>query len=864
MMLLQSLLQDLRYGVRMLFRNASFTAVAVLALALGIGLNTAVFTAYESLFNGGVDARDPGRMVNFLLVHPSGAYDFLFSYPDYEAYGDHLHAFSGLTALRNNYDEMILTGAGGDESRRRAATDSMFSKWGLLPSNIPHSKAELASVLMVSENYFSVLGVAALRGRTFAAGDAAELAKSPAVLMSENYWQRRFGGDPSIVGKAIRLNGTAFTVIGITPHDFVGTDIAAPDFWYPLSLEALVHPGDGQLHDREIECCRLSGRLAPGVSMTQAQAETNVLADHLRSLHDSHSELSRPAQMELTPGSPFPSPPLRNTHLRFVVLLIMAAAGMVLVIACANVASLQLARAAARQNELGLRMSLGASRWRLIRQLLTESALLGLIAGAIAFLCSWALVKVLARMASEIMPADLGTFVVHVRPDLAIFAYVFAVSLVAGVLFGLAPALESSRSALSSALKANAATSPVRSRRVRGFLVGAQVAVSLVLLIAGSMLVRSSIQALKLDTGYADKQVAELTLQFPDTPEYNSERRAALVSAIRRRLAELPGVVSITSGHAPDDDGIRVAAISLDGQKPTARNTRALLYYTYVQPNYFAALGIPLLFGRGFQSQTGTPEPCAILSESAARQLWPGQNPMGKRLRMGTDGQYEAWGEIVPDGHDYEVIGVARDARGALMDDRDAVKVYVPLPEGRVQDYPILIRSRLDAAKTIGAIGPAILSIDPNMVATTATLEEMLRATEPFIASAMSAVVALTIGVFGLVLASMGIFGTVSYMVVLRTREVGIRMALGARRGQIAALIVRDSTRPVIAGLLVGLALATADSVLLRKVLYGLGAFDAISYAGVSLLLFAIALVAAYVPSRRAMRVDPMVALRYE
>lgn len=866
-MLLQTVLRDLRYdlryGARMLVRNTGFTLVAVLALALGIGLNTAVFTSYKSLLRRGFDGRDPSRMVNIAAIRESGAVQTQFSYPDYEAYRDRLHSFDGVIAVSQQFERLIMTGAGAERSQQAAAGASWFEKWGLLPSTASGAHAEQATAIIVSENYFSVLGVAALRGRTFTAGDGPELVKSPAVMISENYWQFRFGGDPAILGKSIRLNRAAFTIIGIAPHDFVGTSIGTPDFWFPLSLEPLIHPGDNSLRDREAQCCRIYGRLAPGVTRMETQAEMNLLAGHLRTLHDSHSDFSKPIHIELTPGSPFPSkfPP----GLKFAILLIMSAAGMVLVIACANVASLQMARAASRQNELGMRLSLGASRGRLIRQLLTESALLGLLAGALAFLSSWAILSLLARMAEEMLPANEATLVVHVRPDLQIFAYVLAISLIAGVLFGLAPALESSRSALSSALKANAALAPFRGRRVRDFLVGAQVAVSLVLLVAGSMLVRSTIQALKMNTGYDGAHVIDLAFRFPEGPEYDAGRRAALLNTLRTRLAALPGVASVTHGHAPDDSEIRSAAISLDGQKPSTRNTRAFLYYTFVQPTYFETLGIPLLFGRGFQPQAGQPEPAAILSESAAQRLWPGQNPIGRKLRLGTDGfGYHPAGEIIPDGPAYEVIGVAREVRGVMLDGSDSDQVYLPMPDDRAQDFPILIRTRENPAQVMGAIRPMIASIDQNIVVTTSTLEAMLRQTEVFLACSLAATIAITIGLFGLVLAAMGIYGTVSYLVVLRTREVGIRMALGARKHQVAALMLRESLRPVLAGLAVGLMLALGDSYLLRGVLYGLGRFDAISFAGVSLMLLAIALIAAYVPSRRAMRVDPMVALRYE
>jgi predicted permease len=703
-----------------------------------------------------------------------------------------------------------------------------------------------------------------MRGRTFAAGESSKLSASPSALMSENYWQKRFGGDPAVLGKTIRLNGIAFTIVGITPHNFVGTSVEAPDFWLPLNLEPLIHPDDNWLRNRENLCCRILARLAPGVSIDQAQAEMTLLAGQLSTLHDPHSDLGKAAKAVIWPGSPFPYPMKLYGGLEYAILLIAAAVGMVLVIACANVASLQLARAASRQGELGMRMSLGASRLRIIRQLLTESALLGLVAGAVALFFSWAFLQVVVVMIADAFPAEYGTFIFHVTPDLGIFAYVFCLSLVAGILFGLAPALESSGAALSSALKASSGTAKVRSRRMRNFLMAAQVAVSLMLLIAGSMLIRSSIRALKMDTGYDSKHLVSLELRFPEGQKYSADRQSTLVRELRTRLAALPGVAAITSARAPDGGGFRTAAVSLNGEKPSPQNTRAILYYTYVQPNYFRTLGIPLLSGRGFQPQAGQPETAVILSESAAQLLWPRQNPIGRSLRLAPGGQFQWKGEVLPDGPAYEVIGVARDTRGALLNGADSEQIYVPMPEGRLQEVPILIRTQAAPTPIMNAIGPTISSIDPNLVAYSLTLEEMLRQTESFLASSLSAAIASSVGILGLLLASMGIYGTVSYTVVLRTREVGIRMALGAKKSEVLILMLRESTRPVVAGLIAGMCLAEGASYLLRGVLYGLHTVDSISFAGVSLVFLAIALLASYIPSRKAMRVDPIVALRYE
>ncbi len=843
--LFETLLQDLRYGARMLYRNAGFTAVAVIALALGIGVNTAVFTIYKAVIHRSLDARNPAEMVNIALARDSGATNFNFSYPDYQAYRDSVHSFSGLIAF--SPEHMRLSNAGDIVSRPASGA----------------GKAEFAFVFVVSENYFKVLGVAPIRGRTFEFMSPSALMASPSVLISENYWQKRFARDPAVLGKSIRLNNAALTIVGITPHDFVGTSVATPDFWLPISLEPLVHADEKWLRDRENQRYRLFGRLAAGRSISEAQAEMTILADHIRTSHDPHSDQAKSATALVWPGSPFPRPLKAYPGLHLAVLLIMAVAGMVLAIACANVASLQLARARSRQNELHARLSLGASRPRVIRQLLTESALLGLLAGATALPSTSALLKVSLTLAIEALPADARTFVLDVTPDLQIFVYVFAISLVAGILFGLAPAIESSRSALSSSTRSG--TSPVSTRRLQNFLIAAQVGLSLVLMIAGSMFVHGAIQSIKMDTGYDSKRVIDLDLQFPEGPKYSPNYKLALVRELRTRLAALPGVAAVTSARPPDDNIYRTAVLSLNGEKFSGQNLQSILYYTYVQSNYFATLSIPLFLGRGFQPQAGQPEHSVILSESAAGQLWPGKNPIGLGIRLGAiDESFHDRADLFAAGPTYEVIGVVRDKRGVEFDGSDSRQVYLPLPENRMANYPILIRTQSDPGQVMRAVGPMTSSIDPDLVATASTLDQLLRQTASFLTSSLAAAVASTAGLVGLLLASMGIYGTVSYIVVLRTREIGIRMAVGAQKRDILRLILRESTRPVLAGLLGGILLSVGVSYLLRGLLYGLNRVDSLSFVGVSVLFLAIALLASYPPSRRAMRVDPTVALRYE
>jgi predicted permease len=856
MLLPETVCQDLLYGIRMLRRNIGFTVVAVLALAIGIGINTAVFTVYKGMVARPLDARDPGTMVNLALIHSSGQPDSAFSFPDYEAYRDTIRSFSGVIAF--SLEQMTLSHAGGVVSQRESTVASGLGKLGLARAGA--GNAEMASVVAVSENYFKVVAIPPVRGRTFESTSRA--AASPSVLISENYWQKRFAGDRAVLGKTIHLNGVPVTIIGVTPHNFVGTTMAVPDFWLPLSLEPLVHADERWLADRENQRLRLFARLAPGATIARAQAEMNSVANHLRTLHDPRSLAAKPVSVLVWQGCPFPLPVRMYRGLVFTILLIMFAAGMVLLIACANVASLQLARARSRESELHTRLALGASRSRVIRQLLTESALLGLVAGAQALLSSWALLKVFIALAANAFPPDQGTLVVDVSPDFQTFAYAFFISLLAGVLFGLTPAIESSRVALSSSVRAN--TSSARSRRLQNILVAAQVALSLALLIAGSMLIRTSVRSLKTETGYDSKQVIGLDLRFPESSRYTADRKLALMRELRTRLSALAGVVSVTSARPPAAGGFRTAAVSLDSDGASADIRESIFTYTYVQANYFSTLGIPLLLGGSFPPASGSPY-TAVVSDSVAKQLWPGQNPIGRRLRLGlTDERIHNRSELVADGLNYQVIGIARDTRGVQFDGSDSKQVYLPLLESQLQDHSLLIRVRPDPVKLMKAMDPVISSVDPGLIATSATLNYMLRQSPPFLASTLAAAIASIVGVLGLLLASMGIYGTVSYIVVLRTREIGIRMAVGAQKRAILQLILHESTQPVFAGLLVGMVLASGVSYLLRGVLYGGKIVDGAAYMGVSLLFLVIALLASSPPSRRAMRVDPVVALREE
>jgi predicted permease len=541
----------------------------------------------------------------------------------------------------------------------------------------------------------------------------------------------------------------------------------------------------------------------------------------------------------------------------------MGAAALVLLIACANVASLQLARSAARQREIGIRLSVGAGRGRVIQQLLTESAVLGVLSGAASMLAAWWALHLLMIEISTSLPTEWGNIALHVQPDGYVFLYVFSVSLVAGVLFGLAPALESSRPDLSSALKDAGARFGlhISNTRLRDLLVGTQVAISLLLLISAGLLIRGSIRGTVLNPGYETKSVIWMDLNFPPGFNFNHARQLADVRQLREKTRNLTGVQSVTSGNAPDSGGLRTAALSLSGAKPPALNPRTL-FYSYVAANYLQTLGIPLLSGHSFGQDTVSPARVAILSESAAAQLWPGLNPIGRTFILDATNQFHGSNELIPDGNSYEVIGVAEDTGGITPGGGDAIKAYLPLPSDRIDQYSLLVRTNGEAKRLIPELSTQVQTVDGRLVVYAETLDGLFTSTPNFVMSRLAALFAAGIGFLGLLLACVGIYGAVSYAVVRRTREMGIRMALGAAKWDVLRLVLKESAGPVFVGLCVGVLLAAATGRALRALLFGMSTLDPVSFAGVAALFAFVALMAAYFPARRATLVDPMVALR--
>jgi predicted permease len=864
--LLETIGQDIRFAARMLAKHPGFTALAILVLAVGIGVNTAVFTAYKAVLLQPLEGKDPGQLVNVYRTTSHSPYDPRFSYPDYVAYRDQNRVFSGLIASTG--DSLALSG-GPDASSGGSSFGTLMGGFGFQFPSVTSGGAQFVNAMSVSEDYFSVLGVNAVRGRVFLPQDGHDLDAHPALLISENYWQRRFGGNPSLIGQSLKLNGVSFAVIGITPHDFMGTNGNVPNFWIPLRLRPLVFQSADLLRDREDNSYTLHGRLMPGISMLEAQAAMTLLQDQLRRMHAPRSEGGKSATISLTPGSNLGRPDAvgHNTGLFFALFLIACAVGLVLLVACANVAGLQLARSAARQQEIGVRLSLGASRSRVMRQLLTESALLGLLAGGGSMLMAWWALRLLVVKIAAELPAEWGSPAMRLQPDGYIFLYVFLISLIASVLFGLAPALESSRSSLSSVLKqeGNRYALPIGRARMRDLLVGLQVAICVLLLICAGLLIRGSIRSTAINPGYETHRTVWVSAQFPLGFGYTHAKQLAEIRQLQQRLRQLPGVLAVTSGNAPDSGGLRTAAVGLNGNQPTSQDSPRKLFYSYVGGEYLRSLGIPILRGQDFSAKSDAPDQRSIIiSESAAEELWPGLEPVGRTLNLDGTNQRHGSGEVLPRGQAYHVIGVARNTRGIIPGGRDAVKAYIVLPSDQIDALPTLIRTEGDPKPVMAALSKQVLAVDPNLIVHFSTLADLMTSTPAFAMSRFSAILATIIGALGLLLACVGIYGTVSYAVVRRTREVGIRMALGAKKADVLGLILRESCRPVFAGLIVGTFAAAGAARLLSALLFGMSTLDPLSFIGVGALFALISMLAAYLPARHATSVDPLVALRYE
>jgi predicted permease len=814
-----TLIQDIRYGLRVLAKRPGFTIAAVITLALGIGLNAAIFSLYNAVLLRPLPARDPQRLVNLYSVTQGEPGTGIFSYPEYSLYRDRNTSFSSVAAYAGG--RVLLAGG----------------------SSAPES----LQAQMVSANFFDMLGASPALGRAFSLDEDNTPGAHPVVVLGYSLWQRRFGGDAGLVGRTITLNNLSYTVIGIAPRDFIGCDPEVPDLWVPIMMNANVHLGPDMLLDREAGWLFLVGRLKPGATQSQAQSEMAVLASQF---HATDEGKLRRSTVLVTRGS-FLTPG-QKSDLAPLALALMFAVGLVLLIACANVANLQLARGVTRQKEMGVRIALGASRGRLVRQMVVESLMLSGSAGVAGLLIAWWSAGLALRLAH---PPGAPALSLDVSPDWRVALYLAGISLLSGVVSGLMPALRASRQDPLVAIREEGGASTYRKgRRMRSAFVIAQVGGSLFLLIAAGLLVRALHKAQRIDTGFDLTHVVVLS---PDllVLGYDSGRRLEFDRRLAERIQSLPGVRNVAmSTTVPLGNDFSQSSVLADGEDFPAEQKLPIVNYNLVSPEFFDTLGISVVRGRPFTAQeTSAGARLAVVNESLARQLWPGQEAIGKRFRQGRKSP------------PFEIVGVVRDTRNVYLWAASLPYLYLPLQPAALDEFhdaKMLISVRGNPAPLIAALPGLAREIDPNVSSTAKPLAENLSIW--IWPSQIGALLAATLGLLALLLASVGIVSVTSFAVSQRTREIGIRMALGAQPGGVVRLLVWQVAKPVAIGALVGLLAAAAVSRLLAQVLYGLSALDGLTLLCVTLFLAAVALASCYFPARRATLVDPMIALRYD
>ena len=854
-------LMDLRFGLRMLRKSLGFSTIAILTLALGIGVNTAVFTALDALVLRPRAVTDPDRLA-FVFRATEDDLHGRFSYPDYLFYRDNNKSFSDLGLFAFG---MAVTSSDLPPTAT-AMQPRVAGALGLkLPQLLPGS-AQPLMCFFVSGNYFTMLGALPKMGRLIEPSDDAPGA-SPVVMMSGNLWQNEFHSDPKVLGAVVHLNGVPFTVVGITPVDYVGTAPDMPSLWAPVAARLrLGSLSAEEMQSRHVIVGEPQGRLRPGVSFADAQAELAVLAAQLRLVHPEDKDRD---VISVVPGKNDLAL-LGPTEWGWIAAS-MAAVGLLLLIGCANVASLMLVRASARRKEIAVRLALGAGRTRLLRQLLTESLLLGVFAGGLGLpFAIWMLHLLMIEIASTI-PSFWGTIALRITPDIRIFAYTLLISFVAGVSFGLLPALQASRVDVNSAIKEDgpAQSNAIRRSRWRGLLITTQMAACLVLLINSSLLLRGSQKAAKINPGYELQNVAYLEMYDPEQLHYSQSRMLQLNAELIRNIRSVAGVRSVTQasrGTIGNSRWVELAPIGKDFSPPEGANGPLGSGYSYVAPNYFETMGIPILRGRAFTAaESETEAPVVVISDATARRFWPGQDPVGKRLKIGSQIRGMSFpGESEPVLPDCEVIGIAGDVRSLDLTRVDESYLYLPLSQSRRWTSVILARTEGNPANSLPEIGEQVRRADQNLPMIGVPLIAMLSVDPHFVASRAGGSVASIIGALGLLLACMGIYGTVSYSVAERTKEIGIRMALGARKRQVLHLVMIQGFRPVFVGGIIGVVASIGVARMFASVLFGFDPGDALLFFTVTLSLGVVALLATYLPARRAMLVDPQVALRHE
>jgi len=806
---MENLLQDLRYAVRMLIKKPGFTVVVVAALALGIGANTAIFSIVNSILLRPLPYRDPGRLAMIWMDNRRMNVDQdIHSYANYVDYRDQNQVFESMAA----YSGISLNLVGTGEPERilgAAATASLFE----------------------------VLGVDPQRGRVFTANEE-QIGQDRVAVLGYGLWQRRFGGDPNIVGQDILVSDVSRTVIGVMPPSFKYPHKDA-EIWVPLAVDENRRNSRGSFAYYSI------GRLKPGVSLEQARAEMSSIASNLESQYQSILE-----------GFGVNLVPLHQQvtgKVRPALLVLLGTVGFVLLIACANVANLLLARAAGREREIAIRTALGASRIRLIRQLMTESALMGLAGGAAGLLIAkWGLSALIALSPEDIPRLD------QIGIDGRVLGFTVLVSLLTGLLFGLVPALQASKPDLNESLKESgrSSTAGVERRRVRSALVVLEVALSLVLLIGAGLMIKSFTQLQRIDLGFNPDRLVSMNIQLSRT-KYQGPLSAQFFRQLIERVEAMPGVESAGATTAIFIDALPNSTnFTVEGKPPVPAAEQIETPVDSVTPSFFQTMGIALLAGREFTEQDGLEsQPVAVINDTFAKRFWPGEDPIGRRFKFGDSGSNAPW---------MTIVGVVGDMRRTGLDVDVRCETFLPYTQRRFIGFlSLVVRAKSDPRTIATAVRDQVWSIDPGQpVSHIRTMDQLL---DGMMAQRrLNMVLFALFGGVALVLSAVGVYGVISYSVTQRTHEIGIRMALGAGRADVLKLIVMNGMTLVFIGVAIGLIAAVALTRLMTTLLFGVSATDPATFAAISGILSVVALAACFVPALRAIKVDPMVALRYE